>query len=267
MIDPRDADASLDPVRRRYLELLAANATEGLAAEDAEELARLRQQFPDDDPEELERAAALVEQALAEGAGEPLPAWLADRIARQAAVHFAGGPQVTPPVVKAAPPRRGWRPEYVWGGVGWVLAAALLAALLLPRPAVSRPTPEQRRAALLAEAADVVRRDWAPPQDAAFAGVTGDVVWSDARQEGYLRLRGMPANDPKAKQYQLWIVDPRRDKHPVDGGVFDIPAAGGEVVVPIQSKLAVRRPDLFAITLERPGGVVVSAGPLLVVAK
>ncbi len=79
-------------------------------------------------------------------------------------------------------------------------------------------------------------------------------------------LTGMPANDPAASQYQLWLVDPERDNNPVDGGVFDVPAGASSVVIPIDAKLAVSNPRIFAITREQPGGVVVSKGPLLVVA-
>ena len=73
-------------------------------------------------------------------------------------------------------------------------------------------------------------------------------------------------NEAARVQYQLWIVDPERDgKHPVDGGVFNV-SSTGEVIIPIQAKLRIRSPRAFAITAEQPGGVVVSAGPLLVVA-
>jgi anti-sigma-K factor RskA len=76
----------------------------------------------------------------------------------------------------------------------------------------------------------------------------------------------MPVNDPGEAQYQLWIIDPERDTHPVDGGVFNV-SSSGEVIIPVQARLPVDRPTTFAITLEKPGGVVVSAGPLLVVAS
>jgi hypothetical protein len=60
-------------------------------------------------------------------------------------------------------------------------------------------------------------------------------------------------------QYQLWIFDAARDqRYPVDGGVFDVPANAGEVVIPIRASLMVRKPAAFAVTLEKPGGVVVS---------
>ena len=80
-----------------------------------------------------------------------------------------------------------------------------------------------------------------------------------------MRLVGLAKNDPRAAQYQLWIIDPSRDKRPVDGGVFDITSAG-EVLVPITAKLRIDKPEGFALTREQPGGVVVSKGPLLVVA-
>jgi hypothetical protein len=65
------------------------------------------------------------------------------------------------------------------------------------------------------------------------------VVWSESRQQGFMPIRGLAANDPKGAQYQLWIFDRKRDAaHPVDGGVFDM--VDGEV------------------TVERPGGGVVS---------
>ena len=74
-----------------------------------------------------------------------------------------------------------------------------------------------------------------------------------------MRFAGLAANDPADSQYQLWIFDAERDeRHPVDGGVFDIPRDGGETIVPIRAKLPVGQPALFAVTVERPGGVVVS---------
>jgi len=45
----------------------------------------------------------------------------------------------------------------------------------------------------------------------------------------------------------------------VDGGVFDVPADATEVVVPIHAAIAVGAAQAFAVTVEKPGGVVVSA--------
>ena len=79
-----------------------------------------------------------------------------------------------------------------------------------------------------------------------------------------MTLTDLPANDPSAQQYQLWIVDPSRDEKPVDGGVFDIPAGATTAVIPIRNPLVVKNPAAFVITLEQPGGVVVSKQEVVV---
>jgi hypothetical protein len=48
-------------------------------------------------------------------------------------------------------------------------------------------------------------------------------------------------------------------QYPVDGGVFDVPKADGDVVVRIDPRLPVSRATAFAVTVEEPGGVVVSS--------
>jgi hypothetical protein len=70
-----------------------------------------------------------------------------------------------------------------------------------------------------------------------------------------LRVQGLAANDPAREQYQFWIFDEAQE-HPIDGGVFDVTA--GETLVLIDAKLRVQKPTLFAVTREKPGGVVVS---------
>jgi anti-sigma-K factor RskA len=71
-------------------------------------------------------------------------------------------------------------------------------------------------------------------------------------------FRNMRRNDPTTEQYQLWIFDKDRDeRYPVDGGVFDI-TESGECIVPIHAAVQVNEAALFAVTIERPGGVVVS---------
>jgi hypothetical protein len=105
----------------------------------------------------------------------------------------------------------------------------------------------------------VLQRNWAPAGDPAGREVTGDVVWDARTQTGYMRFVGLRRNDPSNEQYQLWIFDGRRDeRYPVDGGVFDVGGEGDEVIVPIRANLPVGSPLAFAVTIERPGGVVVS---------
>ena len=88
--------------------------------------------------------------------------------------------------------------------------------------------------------------------------VSGDIVWSDTMQTGYMRFRGLPVNDKAKETYQLWIFDETQDeKTPIDGGTFDVDQ-NGEVIVPIRAKLRPKNPKMFAVTVEKPGGVVVS---------
>jgi hypothetical protein len=115
-----------------------------------------------------------------------------------------------------------------------------------------------QRASLVASANDLVRWEWSAWDNPAMQGVTGDVVWSDKEQRGYMRLTGLPVNDPTVEEYQLWIVDGRRGlESRFNGGVFDV-TKPGEVIVPINSELKVDGPQLFAITVEKPGGTGIS---------
>jgi hypothetical protein len=210
----------------------------------------------DGELEELELSAAALSLAGLERLEQP-PDALISRLqsAARAQLAQAGDRSVPSVAANAAPRPRGWALALT----GWAAAAALLAILLLR----DRPEPErtsaERRAALLADAPDSLRVDWTAGQDPLAGRLTGDVVWSGARQEGYMRFRDLPANDPTRQQYQLWIFDKSREDweaKPVDGGVFDV-GHDGETVVSIEPKLEVREAALFAVTLEPAGGVVV----------
>lgn len=73
-----------------------------------------------------------------------------------------------------------------------------------------------------------------------------------------MRFRSLAVNDPTKEQYQLWIFDKNQSEAtPIDGGVFDITES--DAVVPIDAKLRVNDAYLFAVTIEKPGGVVVSS--------
>ena len=130
---------------------------------------------------------------------------------------------------------------------------------LLEQPVQSSAESESEgRVALLEGQRFVLRRGWAAAGDSTGIGVQGDVVWDARTQSGYMRFTGLRRNDPSQEQYQLWIFDGQRDqRYPVDGGVFDADGAG-ELVVPIRARLEIRTPLAFAVTIERPGGVVVS---------
>jgi hypothetical protein len=153
-------------------------------------------------------------------------------------------------------------------GVGaylWKDAQVVEKVVIKEAPIKATPTVAQARKDLLESAKDVKTLAWTATGDANAKGAGGDVVWSPSKQEGYMRFTGLAANDPTKIQYQLWIFDKDRDdKYPVDGGVFDV-GPDGEVIVKISPKLRVNEPVLFAVTIEAPGGVVVSKRERIVV--
>ncbi len=264
------------------LDLLAERALGSLSATDEARLAELLEAagLKESDDMDLAVAAAMNAFAAEESPGaDEAPAELRDKLLADAD-QFFGGEQKSATVtdIESARSKResetpaAQAPSNAFSGrIGWAVAAMLaVVVMFILRPGDDVPVdvfdPVTARAALIAEAPDTTVIEWAKPDIPAYNSVSGDVAWNDERQEGYLRLVGMPMNDPNISQYQLWIVDPDRDANPVDGGVFDVPEGGGEIVIPIDAKLIVSNPDAFAITREQPGGVVVSDGPLLIVA-
>lgn len=257
----------------RLLELLADQALDALTPATADELDRLITFVePTFDLECLERAVAAVSVALIPE--EPMPTDMRARLegvaeswAARIDVPSPPSPPDSEPVagrIRPAP-RRGPSPL---GVAGWFVAAAALvfaAAVWVTRPQgpvsyASAPLAEQRQK-LIDTAPDLVRIPWTTTGDAAAPGpVRGEVVWSDKLNRGYMTFKGLTANNPGRHQYQLWIFDKDRDeRYPVDGGVFDIPAPNETTIVTVDPHLHVDHATLFAVTVEKPGGVVVSS--------
>lgn len=126
----------------------------------------------------------------------------------------------------------------------------------LPKTPAPELTTAQKRERLIASAPDVIRTNWTSAKD--DKRFLGDVVWSNAQQTGYVRLRDMPVLDAGKEIYQLWIIDDERDKKtPVSGGLFNV-SGTGEIIIPINAQLRIIKPKQFAISKEKSGGVVVT---------
>jgi len=287
----------------RLVELLVQRAVDGLNSSERAELKQLlsEDRYVDAGRFEYTAASLLLSSDVENNAPEEMPYSLRERLMAQAdtvaasmpaapsrqtssqprVISIAGRSRTTtaapaassPPSVSKAPAAR--KPASFGGKVGWFAAAASVLIAIAgwwPRmqgdPMVEAPmasTLEQERQELLVQQG-VVTRTWQTTQDPVASGVTGDVVWDQRTQNGYLRFRGLQANNSDEMQYQLWIFDGTRDeRYPIDGGVFDIPPGQGEVIVPITAKLQVRNPAAFAVTIERPGGSVVSSRDRIVV--
>jgi anti-sigma-K factor RskA len=255
----------------RLIELLTERSERKLTAAESAELRGLLEANEGWHLNDLDYASAAAHLAL-DPPTEAMPDALKARIIGGAVQRAASmrspapAPRPAPTAVIAAndddkrPPRTS-----LW--IGWLAAAAAVALAVAGwrDELIAPPDAAELRAALIDKDASAIRVAWTQTKDPLGTRVTGDVVWSDARQEGYMRFSGLPRNNPAENQYQLWVFDKDRDERfPVDGGVFDIDADTGEVIVPIRAKIAVSQATLFAVTLEKPGGVVVSTRERLV---
>ncbi|NIL99215.1 MAG: hypothetical protein GTO62_19465 [Planctomycetales bacterium] len=252
--------------RERFEELKAERAIFGLSEPELAELMQLSNQLPHEDLDDFDRVAATVEQVLSEPIKEPIPARLRQTLRTQAKGFLGEHTESpdsadNPPTTVSLPPqpptdragkRRAWLP--------WLVSAACLAFALFIWYDGRSPdlTPSQMRSELLASATDIVQVDWSPGPTP-IEGASGDVVWSHKRQQGYMRFRKLPINQPSKEQYQLWIFAKSQDEAtPIDGGVFDVDSEN-EVIIPIDAKLRADDVYLFAVTIEKPGGIVVSS--------
>ena len=291
--DPSQApdERLIDLVIKELGEPLSDSEMRSLETFDAADVGRLRR--------DLERAAAavtlaarLTDEPLPGRVHARLERQAADFFARPSAVASAsstpgvsdldtrdrkapaGEAPVTGLSVRATAVRR---PPALGNSAGWWAAAACLALaavgwLRSPSPLTASPasttagglvdaapSPATLRAQLLASG-HALRAEIPAGKDPASSGVTGDVVWDPVSQRGYMRFVGLKPNDPALQQYQIWVFDAGRDqRYPVDGGIFDVPACGGDIVIPIRVGVPVRAAKAFAVTVEKPGGVVVSA--------
>ena len=278
-----------DLEREKMLDLLLAKATDGLSKKESEQLRELEEVFPElKDDNSFELAAAAI-GLINLKTDEEMPAHLQKRILADADKYFESN---TEKVLKqnssqteeeyqktfAFEPKRS-----IWQSLGWLVAAVACIALAvvvwqtrtapeieyaqtLPQQTAPAPGLAEQRQQLIASANDVVLEKWTDFDPKKPFNVQGDVVWSNAAQKGFIRFQNLPVNDKSKESYQLWIFD-ENQKNPIDGGVFSADEAG-EIIIPIDAKLEVKTPTMFAVTAEKPGGVVVSElGKVMAVAK
>lgn len=238
--------------RARLLDLLADDALGSLAPADRREFERLLAEHRDVPQDVFTSVIARIDLSRGFAEVEEMPAEARNRIAMKGREWVANRSRAT-----ELAPRRTFSILFA------AAAAAVIAAfvfLLDPERRTSRPTsPTARFDSFVASGRDVLLRAFEPGPDPDGGGkdVAGELAWSTTDQSGFLRVRGLERNDPSTSCYQLWIFDRARDeRYPVDGGVFD--CSGDEVIVPIDAKVRVTDPTLFAVTVEKAGGVVVS---------
>jgi len=269
--------------REKMLELLSEEAVFGLSETELAELAELEKEFPELKNDDSFALAAASIGMLNLDTNEQMPAHLREKIASNAEQYFtaqqsfadaetSGEKEELQKTFAFAPAKS------IWSWLGWVAAAAACVVLAINiyttrdelaratrrigelENQIPKPTPKltatQEMEQFLASTPDVVRSTWGDFDPKNPRNVQGEVVWSNTAQKGFVRFRNLPVNDRTKEQYQLWIFD-ENQKHPIDAGVFDADAAG-EIVIPLDAKIKVAKPTMFAVTAEKPGGVVVS---------
>jgi hypothetical protein len=260
----------------QLMDLLIQKATTGLSDSEQQELDHL--ESPTNNRNELEHfelAAAAFDLSFSSDR-EEMPQELHDRLLVSAGKFFGGlthsgftakSPVRTQPKVELANSRPRQISSPNWREIIAVLVTAASLLLLLSgfNPFEKNDAAQPSAVAKLDDFVrsnphDLVKLPWTSVHD---ADASGEVLWSDEKQEGYMVFEGLDINDPNIEQYQLWIFDTdRKQKYPVDGGVFDIKQAdirdNVKVVIPIHPHIPVDRAVQFAVTVERHGGVTVS---------
>lgn len=252
-------------------DLLTKQAIEGLDNSESTQLKALAAELNYETDDSFDLAASAVALAGIEEI-EPMPSNLMAKLSATADEMFGS--------VSAVEESEDMQPTFEFepkrsflGWLGWAVAAAACVALAVniwftrsqpqgptvaggPTPTASPAKPDMKaQFDEMMASPNMIKAKWSP---AGAKDVSGEVVWSDAKQAGFMRFRGLPVNDATKEQYQLWIFENAKlEEHPKDGGVFDI-TADGDVIIPIDAKLAAKDPKIFAITVEKPGGVVVS---------
>lgn len=260
-----------EELEEQMLDLLCKQAVYGLNEEETRQLAELeRSAGTGNNAESFEMTVAALSMAGLD-TNEELPANLRSRILAEAERHFDAKETyaVSSPVAGAILPA-----SPMWNRLGWAAAAAACIALAVNiystrysnqitenvKPAATpeeRLSPSQMRQRLIDTAPDLAKATLGAGTVKELAP-TGDVVWSDAKQAGYVRVSGLPKNDTAKETYQFWIFEENQgDKTPIDGGTFDV-NSDGEITIPINAHLKAKNPSMFAVTVEKPGGVVVS---------
>ncbi|MEQ8770999.1 MAG: anti-sigma factor [Phycisphaerales bacterium] len=237
--------------------------------------------------EQFEFAAAALSVALSRD-DEPMPASLRSKLSRAASeFNRERAPELKISGTPADAPSKGGYGALA--ALGWLAAAACLTLAVFAwnsRPSAGLTTPSlAAQYDELSARPGVVRASWVGlddllgvPAHAYDDELAGEVIWDHETQTGFMKFTGLAANNPDEFQYQLWIFDAERrvgdlpqfaidglpdllTQRPVDGGVFDADNARsntGEIIIPIDAKLPVGNAAIFAITVEPPGGVVVS---------
>lgn len=278
--------------KERMLDLLTDQVLFGLSEEELAELNELEKLYPQfKDDNSFELAASSIN--LTNLKVEPMPEHLRSKVLADADVFFAEEEKthnvlpIQSQLQKTAPIKEDLQQTFEFEPkrsfiqwLGWIFGGIACIALILSlwsnmqEPKIVEIVKEvppkvltvnEQYDNLRTSAKDLRKTNWINPKNE--KEILGEIVWSEAEQKGFMIFKGVAPNDSKKESYQLWIFDETQsDKTPIDGGVFDI-EKDGEILIPINPKLKFKNPKMFAVTVEKPGGVVVSDRNIVAIAK
>ncbi|MFK7820890.1 MAG: anti-sigma factor [Planctomycetaceae bacterium] len=245
------------PENDRLLELLATYATDSLTGEEVAELRALLQEADGVEEDDFELAAAAMHLAM-NNANHALPDEVVDKVLSDANDYFTKNVKPTTP----APAVGAVSSFNLREALAWFIAAAAVVfafssqqkEVVQPPTEVVQRSNEEVRDALIANP-NTVQWDWIATEDPSAINASGDIVWNNDKQKGFMKITNLQPNDVTECCYQLWIFD-KNQEHPIDGGIFNITSA--DQLIPIEAKLKVNQFFQFAVTVEKPDGVVVS---------
>lgn len=273
-----------------FYDLVIEEATQGLNPDDKRTLEQML--FAEEsrlDAEEIELTIAALDVANFSdrdqyGSGIAMPSGLYEKLladgksfmndglkSSELATADADRPAKSDPVVQ---PRIQSDDRALSTATRWrdlVAAAALVAGILLTcfglvalnsdgNSIASLTSAEQLEQFQREYSTELKKVSWVQNDQSGGENVSGEVIWSDAKNEGYMVFEGLKVNDPSKELYQLWIFDatrPETTTEPVNGGVFNVDSTG-KVVVPIDFTIKTGQVSMFALTIEKPPGVTVS---------
>ena len=257
-----------DIEKKILMELLAISAVECLSTEDQQQLSQLLAKYPEFSKDEFVKTTALSQigfYMMDHTAHETIPTELRNKIladydnSKSSEQNNLAAP-ILPRLFKALT-----RPSYAWGITAMLMIGLSYSMITFKTYENNYRYLPLKKMVLQNTADDLMQYPWYG-KTTDFENIKGDMIWSNQKQKGFIKITGLPMNDPSRNQYQIWIVDPIKYQNPVDGGVFDITKSDREIIIPINPKLPISNARAFAITLEQPGGVVVSSQPLLLTA-
>ena len=250
----------------KLLDLLVLDASEKLSQQEREELNRLLDLFPEYTSDHFHKTTALAQVGFYledDFTNETLPQHIRKKTLYRLKKEL--GQSSISDHLNNFMRTLFYKPQYAWT-LTIVMAIGLSFSMIQFKNYESnfRYLP-LKKIVMETTAKDLIQYPWHSRTDD-LGPINGDIIWSDQGQKGFIQIAGLPMNDPNKNQYQIWIIDPLKYGQPVDGGIFDVIRTDKAIIIPINPKLPISKAVGFAITLEQPGGVVVSSEPLLLTA-